>query len=306
MLTLLSSMLLCGLLTWLLFGVLFALGYRLLQPVLRNIDPDQATKLILTWLALPPLAAVITTTVMYSPDLSQWLVTGHCHSDTCQQHGPQSALAIWPTAALLIWVGTSIGGRFFRQWHSTRLLFNELSRTGSDAGGFTQLDTPEPAAFALGWWKPTIFITTGMLSDCSPQDIDCILAHEKAHRLRHDNLRLLIARLFAAPLPSRLSATALTDLELSCEKASDLLAAKAFSRDAVAGAILRAARVQQRVSPIGSLAFAETQTELRIRALLDKPAAPLANEYVFAGASAALLFVLFAINPLHRVLELIP
>ena len=301
--TLLSSMLLCTLFAWLLFGIVTAKSYRWVQPTLLNIDPDQASKLILGWLSLPPLGALITTAVMYSPDLTQWLVAGHCHNGSCQQHGPQSALAIWPTAILASWICLSIGRCLLRQWLSLRHLSAELSRAGRNAGAYVQLDDPQPAAFTLGWFNPKIFITTGMQSACSDQDIDCILAHERAHRDRLDNLRLLTAWLFTAPLPRSWSTAVLDDLRLSCEKASDLNAAQVSSRESVAAALIRIARLQRPASPAGSLAFAGTQTERRIRALLEEPVAALPNEYVFASVSTALLVILVIINPLHRAIE---
>lgn len=306
MLTLLSSMLLCGLACWLLFGTLVTLTYRLIRPPLLNSDPDQAGNLILGWLSLPPLAALLTTTVMYSPDLTQWLVAGHCHLGNCRQHGPQSALTVWPAAALLCWIGLRAGRCLLSQWLCVRRLAATLAHTGRDMGAFVQLDSPEPAAFTLGWLTPKIYITAGMQSACSSRDIDCILAHERAHRRRHDNLRLLVARLFTAPLPRSWSAAVIADLALCCEKASDLRAARELSRESVASALLRVARLQQPASPAGSMAFSGTQTERRIRALLDEPVAPLGNEYVFAATSAALLFILFIVNPLHRAIELIP
>lgn len=306
MLTLLASMLMGGMVCWLLFGVLTTLCYRFIRQPLLTTEPDQASKLILGWLSLPPLAALLITLVMYSPDLTQWLVAGHCHLGSCRPHGPQSALAVWPAAALVSWLGLRTGRCLFRQWLGVRQLSATLSVTGRDVGPFVRLDNPEPAAFTLGWLTPKIYITAGMQSACSTEEIDCILAHERAHRRRHDNLRLLIARLLSAPLPQSWSAAVIADLGLCCEKASDLRAAREFSRESVATALIRVARLQQSRSPVGTMAFTGTQTERRIRALLDEPVAPLGNEYVFAATSAALLFILFIVNPLHRAIELIP
>lgn len=306
MLSLIASMLLCALVAWMLFGILTAACYRFIGPALRGIDPGQASNLILAWLSLPPLAALLTTVVMYSPDVTQWLVAGHCHRDSCLQHGPQSTLAIWPAALLLLWTIVSAGRCLLRQWRCARQLADELARTGRDAGTFIQLDAREPAAFTLGWFKPRIFITTAMQAACSAQDIGCILEHEKAHRLRHDNLRLLAATIFTAPLPRNWSEAALADLRLCCEKASDLHAAQTFSRESVAATLLRIARLQQSPSAGPGLAFAGTHTEQRVRALLDDAVAPLPNEYVFASVASALLVVLLIINPLHSTIELLP
>ncbi len=306
MLPLLSSIVLCALVLWLLFGALTALIYRLLRPRLRNIDPAQASHFLLAWLALPPFAACLTCYVLYSPDLAQWLVAGHCHFDNCRQHGPQSELAVIPAALLMGWTLFSLGRCLMRQWLPGRRLCEQLCRAGDITEEFVSIDSPVPAAFTLGWLKPKIFISAGMQTACSSREIDCILHHEKAHRVRHDNIRLLLARLFTAPLPRCWPYLALDDLELSCEKACDLSAAATLSRESVASALIRVARIQQAASPAASLAFVGSKTEQRVLALLDEPQLPMASELVFFTVSVTLVLTLTVINPLHRAIELIP
>lgn len=306
MLSLLSSILLCVLALWLLFGVLQAGIYRWLQPTLQSIDPSQASTILLGWLALAPCAALLASYVLYSPDLAQWFVAGHCHSNECLMHGPQSTLAILPAALLTGWTLYSLIRCLHRQWLPARQLCAHLTRIGDDSGSFITLAYSQPTAFTLGWLKPKIFISTGMQDACSAQDINCILYHEMAHQQRHDNLRLLAARILTAPLWPRFAQPALNDLKLCCEKACDLRAAAKLSRESVASALIRVARVQQQATPVASLAFVGNRTEQRIVALLNEPQPPLASEKVFAAASIALLFILVTINPLHRAIELMP
>jgi Zn-dependent protease with chaperone function len=306
MLSLLSSLLLCIVALWLVFGAIQAGIYRLLRPTLQAIDPSQASALMLAWLALAPFAALLASYVLYSPDLAQWLVAGHCHSNECHMHGPQSTVAILPAALLTAWTLFSLARCLLRQWLPAQRLCDRLAGIGEDTGNFVTLDSAQPTAFTLGWLKPKIFISAGMQDACSARDIDCILYHEAAHRQRRDNLRLLAGRLLTAPLPPRFAQRALDDLKLSCEKACDNSAAALLSRESVAGALIRVARVQQQAAPVASLAFVGNQTEQRILALLEEPQAPLAGEKVFAAASVALLVILAMINPLHRAIELLP
>jgi hypothetical protein len=84
--------------------MLTTLVYQILRFKLQRIDPAEASLFILVWLAVPPLAALLTTYIVYSPDIAQWLVAGHCHADVCQVHGPQTTLAIFPTAVLAGWM----------------------------------------------------------------------------------------------------------------------------------------------------------------------------------------------------------
>ncbi len=305
MLPLLSSIVLCALVLWLLFGALAALVYLLLRPTMLAADPAQASNFTLAWLALPPFAAGVACYVLYSPDLAQWFVTGHCHFDNCGQHGPQSSLTIVPTGLLLTWTVFSLGRCLIRQWLPAQRLCKQLSRAGDDTGEFVSIDSAAPAAFTLGWLRPTIFISTGMQAACSVREIDCILYHERAHQQRHDNIRLLLAWLLTAPLPACWPRPALDDLKLSCETACDLRAAQRVSRESVASAIIRVARIQQTASPCASLAFVGSKTEQRVLALLDRPKSPMASEFVFFIFSMTLLVILALINPLHSVIELL-
>jgi beta-lactamase regulating signal transducer with metallopeptidase domain len=304
--TLLFSLLLCALAVWLLFGALAALVYPVLRRPLQAIDPAQASVLLLAWLALPPMAAVLTSAVLYSPDIAQWLVAGHCHAGDCAQHGPRAALAVIPAALLALWTLGGIVRCLLRQWLPARRWHRQLCLMGTDNGAFVRLDSMQPAAFTLGWLRPRVFISSGMQVACSARDIECILLHESAHRQRRDNLRLLLGRLLTAPVPSRWCARALDDLGLCCERACDERAAQATSRESVAGALLRVARIQQQPPGPASLAFVGSATEQRILAMLGPPPAPLANERVFASVAVAVLLILALVNPLHRAIELIP
>lgn len=306
MLPLLSSIMLCALVLWLLFGALSALIYRLVGPTLRNIDPAQASHFLLAWLALPPFAAGLTCLVLYSPDLGQWLVVGHCHFGNCQQHGPQSNLAVLPATLLMLWTLFRLVRCLLRQWLPALRLCKQLCLAGDDTGEFVSIASTAPAAFTLGWLKPRIFISSGMQAVCSNGEIDCILHHERTHLARHDNIRLLLAWLLTAPLPRRWPCAAMEDLKLCCEKACDLGAAARLSRESVASALIRVARIQQASSPTASLAFVGNKTEQRVLALLDEPQLPLANELVFFTVAVTLVLTLSVINPLHRAIELIP
>ncbi|MCB1705055.1 MAG: M56 family metallopeptidase [Halioglobus sp.] len=306
MVSLLSSLLLCVVTLWFLFGALQGAVYRFLQPTLAAIDPSQASAFILAWQALPLLAAVTTGTVLYSPDLAQWFVAGHCHTGQCAMHGPQSSLAVLPAAALVTWTLYRLLHCLLRQWLPARRLRQHLIQIGDRCGDVVTLPASEPVAFTVGWLQPQVFISTGMRAACSAREIECIVYHESAHRQRHDNLRLLTSRLLTAPLPARWSQVALDDLKLCCEHACDLHAASMLSRECVAAALLKVTRIQRQCIPAGSLAFAGNRTQQRILALLDEPRGRLQNHVVVAVISVLVLAMLAMINPLHRAIELIP
>ena len=84
------------------------------------------------------------------------------------------------------------------------------------------------------------------------------------------------------------------------------IAANTLSRASVAAALLHVAKLQHTGTPATSFAFVGNRTEHRILALLATPQTAMASELVFAILSVSLLVVLAMINPIHRILELLP
>lgn len=56
------------------------------------------------------------------------------------------------------------------------------------------LDIPVPRAFCLGFWRPRIWLTDGVVDLLSDEELTAVLAHEAYHCRRRDPLRLLITR----------------------------------------------------------------------------------------------------------------
>ena len=56
------------------------------------------------------------------------------------------------------------------------------------------LNLNSPHAFCLGFWRPSIWITEGLLNLLSDQELAAVLAHEVYHYQHRDPLRLLISR----------------------------------------------------------------------------------------------------------------
>jgi len=56
------------------------------------------------------------------------------------------------------------------------------------------LDISSPRAFCLGFWRPRIWLTAGLVKLLSDEELTAVLAHEAYHCRRRDPLRLLISR----------------------------------------------------------------------------------------------------------------
>jgi len=301
---LLASALLFTLLLWLACALICAGVYPRLRTRLYLLDPAQSTNYLLAFMSLPALCALGSALLLYWPDVAGQLVSTHCHAGACGGHGPVLEQATLPAAVLLLWYATRLANTAWRHWWPGLLLARQLRATGEAHGEVVELNAAQPAAFTVGWWRPTIFLSRGLLEKCSGRDVACILAHERSHKRRRDNLRLLAAMVLTAPLPPGVSRRQIEDLNLLHELAADRGAAGDCGFEAVAAALLRVARLQNTPPPHGCAAFAGNATVLRIERLLNSPAParlPLACSVALGLAATAAIVAL--INPLHTLME---
>jgi len=60
------------------------------------------------------------------------------------------------------------------------------------------VDVSTPHAFCLGFWQPRIWLSAGLVSMLTDEELSAVLAHEAWHMRFRDPLRLLVARSLAA------------------------------------------------------------------------------------------------------------
>ena len=306
MIELLATYLLASLGLWLLLGFSASRLYALLRSRLLSCRPDQGSLLLLGWLALPALGSLWLSGLLYWPAIAQWLVPAHCHGGSCLQHGPVSSWSPLPATALLCWVAYRLLQSLSQLWLPARRLQRQLELGGRDRGDYIELPDEQVAAFTLGCWRPTVYLSRGLLAQCDDRDRAIILAHEQAHLRRRDNSRRLLAALFSAPQPSGWARPALADHQLLCEQACDEQASGRLCREEVAATLLRIARLQQGALPAGSCAFADGHTERRIRALLLPAPEPMPSVRMAQLLATPLLLFVLLVAPLHELLEILP
>ena len=257
---------------WLALSALFVLVYPLLRTTLLNLHPRHGSTLLLAYWVLPFAAALLSTVILFMPPAETLLVQAHCHAD-CASHAPlidSAALAGFGIALgtlvllVLLW-------RFVTTLRRSRQLHAQFDVLGRRRGAWYEMDSDCPLVFTLGWWRPRIYLSSGLREACTAQDLDIILHHERAHQERRDNLRLLVARLCCAILPGPLSRRVLADLQVVTEQACDFRAAERCGPLAVAETLLKIKRLLlscPALLPQDALAFAERDVETRIKALL--------------------------------------
>jgi Zn-dependent protease with chaperone function len=164
--------------------------------------------------------------------------------------------------------------------------------------GVTLVDHAQPAAYCVAGPHPTVILTTAALRTLNPDQLNAVLAHERAHLARHHHRLLATARIGRQILPflplMREADTQITRLvEMH---ADDAATADRDTRPlATALAVLTAAD-----GPAPGLAAAATDAVQRIQRLL-RPAEPLSQvrRQLLRAAAAALALtpVLLALTP---------
>jgi Zn-dependent protease with chaperone function len=171
--------------------------------------------------------------------------------------------------------------------------------------GAVLVDHDQPAAYCVAGPHPTVILTTAALQALDPDQVDAVLAHERAHLAYRHHQLLAIARIGRQVLPflplMRVAETQITRLvEMHADDAAT--AGRGAGPLATALVILATA-----AGPAPGLAAAATDAVQRIQRLLS-PAEPLGRvrrQLLRAGAAAlALTPVLLALAPAMVALAL--
>ena len=172
-----------------------------------------------------------------------------------------------------------------------------VGRPDPDLGAML-VDHAQPVAYCVTGPHPTVILTTAALQALDPDQVDAVLAHERAHLASHHHRLLAIARIGRQVLPflplMRVAETQITRLvEMHADDAAT--AGRDTGPLAAALVVLAAA-----AGPTPGLAAATTDAVQRIQRLL-RPAEPLSRlrrQLLGAGAAVlALTPLLLALTP---------
>ena len=164
--------------------------------------------------------------------------------------------------------------------------------------GATLVDHAQPAAYCVAGPQPTVILTTAALQALDPEQLDAVLAHERAHLASHHHRLLAIARIGRQILPflplmrdADMQITRLVEMH-----ADDTATARRGTQPLATALVVLAVAA----GPAPGLAAAATDAVQRIQRLL-RPAEPLSRLHrQLLGAGAAVLAltpVLLALTP---------
>jgi hypothetical protein len=257
---------------WFFFSLLLAMLYRSARGPIAGLPPVARHWLLLGLGAMPLTASLAATLCVMLPD--GLLLHPHCHAAVgCGTHTPVLGRAdhfyLWLPALLagitaLLWVVR--GCATFRACRRASALLRGLA-AGRDRRGFRVIDSPRPLAVCAGWWQGDVLLSSGLLAALDSADLEVILAHERTHARRRDNLTRLVLTLLFCPLSARPAALLLRDFTLATEQIADRAAARHSGEERVARTLLRAQRLGLRTLHPGFSSFTSTALEARIHAL---------------------------------------
>ena len=167
----------------------------------------------------------------------------------------------------------------------------------SPALGAVLVDHDRPVAYCIAGPDPTVILTTAALRTLDPDQVDAVLAHERAHLASHHHRLLAIARIGRQILPFL---PLMRDADTQITRLVEMHADDAATADRDTRPLATALVVLAAAGPTPGLAAAATDAVQRIQRLL-RPAEPLSRvrrQLLRAGAAAlALTPVLLALTP---------
>ncbi len=171
-------------------------------------------------------------------------------------------------AARLLLSGHRVGTELRRLRRRHREQVDLVAARDRSSSGLRLLDSEVPVAYCLPQMRGSrIVVTSGALSSLAPDEVDAVLAHERAHlRVRHDLVLeafVVLQRAFPQIGSSR---AALDEVGLLIEMAADRAAARVSGRVAVARAL---AQLAQGRSPEGALGAGGAGLPTRVERLTD-------------------------------------
>lgn len=284
---------------------------------LDGLAPAAQSRVLLCAALLPAFVAVTVTVAALAPSFG-WIVDhcalsldSHTHPHICAAHH----VATLPALTLLALSGVFAARVIFAFARTARAIVSAvltrraLAQVASESTslGAQVLPFEEPQAFVVGLFRPSVFVTRGLLADTHREHLEAVLAHEAAHIRRRDSLRRLAA--FIA-LPFHLPGIAAwieRRLARAHEMAADAEAAALIrSPERVAHALVRLARAN-RPAPTFALAFGGSNLEVRVATLLDsRPRMDQPKTAALAVAGVmGLVLVGFSADAIHHGVEML-
>ncbi len=278
-------------------------------------EPQRRLAVARAWLLAPLWLPLLLLASAMAPDLAAAFLRSadHClttgvghHHHLCFLHPPHGAEGPvgWMIALAVLVPVTALLGLALRragdEWRLARALV-AVSRPSELGADVRLLDRDDPIALTVGWWRPTVLLSEGLLLRLSARGREVVLAHERAHVARGDCRMASLERLAAAILPRIVARPLIAQIDLAREQACDAVAAqRAGGALAVATTLAEVLRLGIQAPPIG-VSVASSALEARVAHLLNP--APRSWGWRLSFAALGLAVVAAGMGPGHVAIE---
>jgi len=251
-----------GLAAFLAGSICGACAYPLFRRIIVRCGPAVRSLAALLYGLMGPASAVVVMLLLFQPQYADLIVPGHCHQEDCDSHAPlfrtgsAGTFGLVTSAALLSAASLLVIGYGVRLAQRRIQALSAFARrhTGRD---YLIVETGDALAWCCGLWRPRIFLSRGLIERLTPRELDVVLAHERAHRDRLDNLRAALLAwstlLWPFGLRQLIRNHGLDDAEHACDQSA---LEKTADRQALASAIATLRPRVVRVTAVRSAAFA--------------------------------------------------
>ncbi|GGZ79836.1 M56 family metallopeptidase [Paraglaciecola chathamensis] len=185
-----------------------------------------------------------------------------------------------------------------------------LTELSSNLGnGVYEIESPEGSAFTTGFFNKKCFITSGLISKITKEELAVVIAHEKAHADNNDPFKKwmfsLFSSFFIAPVAARLN----LHLTLAIEQDADNAVIDAHKTSTfIAGTLVKIARLNAKRLPVSDnelvVNFGADVLEQRVYFLLGNlKLKPLNKVAAMFSVSLILLACFSSIDGIHHLIE---
>jgi len=193
-------------------------------------SPHRRSAALLVYATLPVMVASIVSIALYFPQLAVLLLPEHCHADTCTPHAPEFAASAAYAGMITVTALTALVLVFYvpvqqliRHIRKSQIV-KRLSRPAAEPG-FHIVENDAAIAWCDGLLSPEIFISQGFLARVDKTELSIVLAHERAHAQRRDNLVRLVIDWGTRLWPEEIRRAIRSDFNAAAEQACDQAAA---------------------------------------------------------------------------------
>ncbi len=253
--------------------VLLALAVALMWPLPRLLARQHG------WRHSPKAALVVWQLVSLAGVLAA-LAAAPSAIPTLGGDGSSALLrTVVPVAAVLVTTvvlvrllraGHVVGRRLRTLRREHRELVDLIGAPDDSLGpGGRVLDHPTPTAYCLPGIRRRVVLSRGTLDQLEPEELEAVLAHERAHLTRRHDLVLEFFTVLHTAAPARIrSREALEEVRLLVEALADRSAVRHVGSLPLARALVALASAR---SPEGGIASSGASAAARLR-LIDRPA----------------------------------